>query len=180
MSDPVNTRPGPAVSARSVATFLLTVSFFLLLPSPAGSAGEKRIAIYTSATSYSLPVVDRDGHEYVGLFEILEPLGTATSRTDGMRWKVRYNNSDSEFTAGKNRARVRGHDLDLAGNFLLEGGRGLVPVSSLSSLLSRLLGAPVNFNEGSRRLFVGNVATHFTAQLNHTTPPRLVMNFSSR
>jgi N-acetylmuramoyl-L-alanine amidase len=37
----------------------------------------------------------------------------------------------------------------------------------------------VTFNPASRRLFIGNVATHFTAQLSRTVPPRLVMNFTS-
>jgi N-acetylmuramoyl-L-alanine amidase len=148
---------------------------------PAGSAGEKRLAIYAPATSYSVTVVDRNGYEYVGLSEILEPLGPTTSRTDGLHWKVRHNNGDSEFTAGKNRARVKGHDVDLPANFLLESGRGLVPLSSLSALLTRILGTGINFYEPTRRLFVGNVnTTHFTAQLSHTTPPRLVMNFTSR
>jgi len=64
--------------------------------------------VYSGAIAYSLPVVDRDGREYVGLFEILEPLGTVTSRTDGMHWKARYNDADAEFTAGKNRAKVGG------------------------------------------------------------------------
>jgi len=146
---------------------------------PAGSAGEKRIAVYSGTMAYSLPVVDRDGREYVGLFDILEPLGRVTSRTDGLHWKVRYNDADAEFTAGKNRVKVRGHDLDLAGNFLLESGRGLVPLASLTALASRILGSSVTFNEAAHRLFIGNVATHFTAQLSHTTPPRLVMNFTS-
>jgi N-acetylmuramoyl-L-alanine amidase len=115
----------------------------------------------------------------VGLFEILEPIGTATSRGDGLHWRVRYDNAESEFTSGKSRAKVRGHELDLPGNFLLEAGRGLVPVSSLGTLLPRILGSSVAFNEAARRLFIGNVGTHFTAQLSHTTPPRLVMNFSS-
>jgi N-acetylmuramoyl-L-alanine amidase len=52
-------------------------------------------------------------------------------------------------------------------------------VSSLSALLPRILGGSVTFNPTSRRLFVGNVATHFTAQLSRSTPPRLVMNFTS-
>jgi len=150
-----------------------------LFASRAGSAGEKRIAVYSGAISYSVPVVDRDSREYVGLFEILEPLGAVTSRTDGLHWKVRYNDGEGEFTANKNRAKVRGHDLDLAGSFLLESGRGLVPVASLSALVPRILGSSVTFNEAAHRLFIGNVATHFTAQLSHTNPPRLVMNFSS-
>ncbi len=171
-------RPAGSAGPRYFTAFAFSV-VMLLAAFPAGSAGEKRIAIYAPAMTFSVPVVDRDGREYVGLFEILEPIGTATSRSDGLHWRVRYDNAESEFTSGKSRAKVRGHDLDLPGNFLLEGGRGLVPVSSLGTLLPRILGSNLAFNETARRLFIGNVGTHFTAQLSHTTPPRLVMNFSS-
>ncbi len=62
---------------------------------------------------------------------------------------------------------------------MLDNGRGLVPLGSLVTLLPRFLGAPVEFHETSRRLFIGGVAVHFTAQINKTTPPALVMNFTS-
>jgi len=146
---------------------------------PAGSADEKKITIYATITNFSLPVADRDGRDYIGLLEAIEPLGNVTSRTDGLHWKLRFNDTDAEFTAGKNRARIRGRDVDLPAAFLLENGRGLVPVSSLSTLLPRILGGSVTFNLASRRVFVGSVATHFTAQLSRSTPPRLVMNFTS-
>jgi N-acetylmuramoyl-L-alanine amidase len=146
---------------------------------PAGSADEKRIAIYSATAHYSLPVADRGGREYVRLLEVLEPLGAASSRTDGVHWKLRFNNIEADFTANQTRAKVQGRDFDLTGNFLLESGRGLVPTNALGTLLPRILGGPVTLNESSRRLFIGNVATHFTAQLSHTTPPRLVMNFSA-
>jgi N-acetylmuramoyl-L-alanine amidase len=146
---------------------------------PAGSANEKRITVYSPSANYSLTVLDREGREYVALSEILEPLGPVTTRIDGLHWKVRYNDTENEFTASKNRARIRGRDFDLPGSFLLESGRGLVPVASLNSLLPKILGLPIAFNEASRRLFISNVATHFTAQLSHTTPQRLVMNFTA-
>jgi N-acetylmuramoyl-L-alanine amidase len=168
-------RPGKRLGARSVSL----VALLLVAVLRSGSADEKRISVYSGAANYSLPITDRDGREYVGLFEAVEPLGTVTSRTDGLHWKVRFNDTEAEFTAGKNRARIRGRDVDLSGNFLLEGGRGLVPVTALSALLAHILGSPVAFNLASRRLFVGNIATHFTAQLSRTVPPRLVMNFTS-
>ena len=86
---------------------------------------------------------------------------------------------DSEFTPGKTRARVRGKNFDLPANFWLENGHGLVPLSSLPGLMQRFLGTTVNFHESSRRLFIGNVAVHFTAQVNKTNPPTLVMNFTA-
>lgn len=154
---------------------LILLSAFLLLANP----DEKRITIYSSVANYSLPVIEHNGQDYAGLFEMLEPLGTVVSRTEGARWKLRYNGVDSEFTVGKTRARVRGQDLNLPANFLMENGRGLVPLAALSTLLPRILGGPVTFHETSRRLFVGNVAVHFTAQIAKTTPPALVMDFTS-
>jgi N-acetylmuramoyl-L-alanine amidase len=163
----------PAAGAFATAIILATT---LLLH---GAPDEKRVSIYSTAANYSLPVLDRNGDEYVGLLEVFEPLGTVSARASGPHWKFRYNDVDNEFTAGKTRARIHGSDLDLPSNFLLENGRGLVPLSSLSTLLPRILGGPVSYNQNSRRMFIGNVAVHFTAQVSKTTPPKLVMNFTA-
>ena len=156
---------------------IIAVLFGLILS--AGSADEKKIAVFSPSVTYSVAVTDRDGREYAGLLEMLEPLGQVTARSDGLHWKLHYNQVDAEFTDGKKRARIAGRDFDLPANFVLESGRGLVPVASLNYLLPRILGSPVNFNPAARRFFIGSVAVHFTAQLTHTTPPRLVMNFTA-
>jgi N-acetylmuramoyl-L-alanine amidase len=144
-----------------------------------GFSEEKRLSVYSSTASYSLTVREQNGAEYVGLLEILSPLGSVSAYTDGGLWRLRFNQVDSEFTPGKTRARVRGKNFDLPANFWLENGHGLVPLSSLPGLMQRFLGTTVNFHENSRRLFIGNVAVHFTAQVNKTNPPTLVMNFTS-
>jgi N-acetylmuramoyl-L-alanine amidase len=156
-----------------VALFLFSA---MLLSAP---ADEKHISIYSAVANYTLPVAARDGRDYVDLFEILEPLGMVSIKTDGRHWRLRYKNVDGEFTAGKTRARIQGRDSDLPANFLLERGRGLVPLASLSTLMPRFLGAPVTFHESSRRMFIDNVAVHFTAQISKPNPPNLVMDFSS-
>ena len=140
---------------------------------------QKRLSIYSSVATYTLPVTDRLGREYVGLLEVLEPLGRISARVEGQHWKMRFNNSDSDFVAGRTRAKVRGRDLDFSGPFLIENSRGLVPVNSLSTLLPRLLGNPVNLHESARRLFIGDIATQVTAQLDSSTPSRLVLNFTA-
>ncbi len=140
---------------------------------------DKRIAIYSVVANYSLPVLERDGRDYVGLLEILEPLGKVTSQTSGVQWKLRYNDVDCQFAANSRGARMQNQNLDLAANFLLENGRGLIPLASLSTLLPRVLGGPVTFHENSRRLYIGSVAVHFTAQIGDSNPPALVMNFTS-
>ena len=145
----------------------------------AGAAPEKHLSVYSVAANYSLPLVQRDGHDYVGLLEVLEPLGKVSAKSDGQRWRIRYNNVEAEFNIGKTRARVQGHDIDLSARFLMENRRGLVPVPSLSSMLPRILGGPVTLHEESGRLFIGSVATHFTASLAGDNASRLIFNFSS-
>ncbi|MGA8762638.1 MAG: N-acetylmuramoyl-L-alanine amidase, partial [Candidatus Sulfotelmatobacter sp.] len=58
-------------------------------------------------------------------------------------------------------------------------GRGFVPLASLTSLLPRFLGGPVTFHEGSGRLFVGSVGTHFTASVAEDNPTQLVFHFTA-
>lgn len=163
---------------RSAAT--LTCALILLsrlfLP---GAPAEKHLSVYSLAANYSVPIVQREGRDYVGLLDVLEPLGRVSGKADGARWRLRYNNVESIFQEGKNRAQVMGREADVGGKFLVENKRGLVPVGSLASLLPRILGGPVTLHEGSGRLFIGSVATHFTASLSSDNPPRLVFHFSA-
>ncbi|SPE45475.1 Cell wall hydrolase/autolysin [Candidatus Sulfotelmatobacter sp. SbA7] len=177
----MNTTAGGIVSTegrgrmRVAMAVLLAIASVVLL---SGSSEEKRVSIYSTIANYSLPVLERNRLDYVGLLEVLEPLGTVSGRVNADHWRLRYNDADAEFTAGKRVARTRGTDFYLSANFILEGGRGLVPLADLSSLLSRVLGGPVTFNPSARRLFVGSVAIHFTAQISNVAPPKLIMNFS--
>jgi len=144
-----------------------------------GAGPEKHLAVYSVAANYSLPLLQRDGRNYVGLLELLEPLGRVSARTEGSHWRLRFNNLDGDFQAGKTRARVQNREADLGGKFLMENKRGLVPLGSLSSLLPRILGGPVSLHEEAGRLLIGSVATHFTASLAGDNPPRLVLHFTA-
>jgi len=169
---------------RKAGRWALSTGYCVLLAtvtllSAAPSADEKHISVYSPVAIYTLPVLDRGGHEYVGLLELLEPLGRVRSQTQGPHWTLRYNAVDAEFVAGKTRAKIRGRDFDFTAPFLIENSRGLVPLSSLSGFLPRFLGAPVNFHESSRRLFVGDVGIQISFQLDASNPPRLALNFSA-
>jgi N-acetylmuramoyl-L-alanine amidase len=142
-------------------------------------APEKHLSVYSTAANYSLPLVQREGRDYVALLELLEPLGRVSAKADNSRWRLRYNNVQAEFEVNKTRARIQGRDADLGGKFLIENKRGLVPVGSLSALLPRILGGPVSLHEVSDRLFIGSVATHFTASLSGDNPPKLVFHFTA-
>jgi N-acetylmuramoyl-L-alanine amidase len=156
------------------AAALLLVAVLLV----SGAAPEKHLSIYSSAANYSLPIVQHQGRDYIGLLELLDPLGTVSAKSDQAKWHLHYNNVLGEFVVGKSHARVQGRDADLAGNFFMENGRGLVPVACLGSLLPRFLGGPATLHEESGRLFIGSVATHFTATISPDDPSRLVFQFT--
>ncbi len=169
----VGKSPRPRTIALTGAAILVSV---ILL---SGASPEKHFTVYSVAANYSLTLVQRDGRDYVGLLEVLEPLGKVNAKFDGGRWRLGYNGVEGDFQAGKNRARIQGRDADLGGKFLVENNRGLVPVASLSSILPRFLGGPVTLHEESGRLFIGSVATHFTASLAADNSSRLVFNFTA-
>ncbi len=151
----------------------------LALHAAAPPAQEKRISFYANVAIYTLPVLDRNGREYVGLLEILEPLGRVNASAEGRRLRLRFNNLDCEFETGKTRGKMAGHSFDLAAPFLIENSRGVVSLDSLSGLLPRFLGMPVNVHENARRVFIGDVATQVRPELDSTYPPRLVLNFTT-
>lgn len=162
---------------RPVLAYAAALSLLLVLSS--GAAPEKHLSVYSLAANYSLQIVQRGGHDYIGLLELLEPLGRVSAKADGSRWRLRYNNVEADFQDGKSRAKVQNREADLGEMFVLENKRGLVPLGSLPSLLPRILGGPVSLHEEAGRLFVGNIATHFTASLAGDNPPKLVFHFTA-
>jgi len=158
------------------AVGLVAAGMFVVPAVPAPE--EKRLSIYSPVANYALNVTERNGQDYVGLVEILEPLGQVTAKTDGQKWKLRFNKKDADFKANNPTARVQGKPIDLTKNFVLENGRGLVPLNSLTTLLPSFLGIPVIFHVTARRLFIGQAATHYSAEFNKAQP-KLVLNFTS-
>ncbi|PYX90233.1 MAG: hypothetical protein DMG68_02565, partial [Acidobacteria bacterium] len=88
----------------------LALAACLLLSTVTAAPDEKRISIYSPVADYSLNIAERDGKDYVGLLEILEPLGAVSAKSDGEKWKLRFNDTEGQFTNGGNKARIRGHD----------------------------------------------------------------------
>jgi N-acetylmuramoyl-L-alanine amidase len=155
------------------------ILLFLAVLLVSGAAPEKHLSVYSTAATYSLPIVQRQGRDYIGLLELLDPLGTVSARSDPPRWRIYYNNILGEFTVGKTHGKVQGRESDLSGKFVMENGRGLVPVAALGSLLPRFLGGPATLHQESGRLFIGNIATHFTASVAPDDPSRLVFHFTA-
>jgi len=148
----------------------------LVLLASAPSAEEKQLSIYGPRVSYSLPVSEHEGQDYVALLEALEPFGNVSARAEGTKWKLRFNKLEAEFRQDTSVGKVAGRKFGLPGRFVLENDRGLVPLRALPAILGLMLATRTEYHEAGRRLFLGGVATHFT------TDPRengLRLNFSA-
>jgi N-acetylmuramoyl-L-alanine amidase len=172
------TSPSP-VKIFTHLRFAVALALLCSLLFPSYAADEKKISIYSTVANYTLPVIEREGHEYVGMLEVLDPLGNVSAQTQNSRWTIRYNKTAAEFSDGKTQVQIKGQRVEMPNRFILENGRGLVPVSALGMVMSRILGGPVSLHESPRRVFIGGAAVHFTAQMAKSDPPTLVMSFSS-
>src|SRR5271170_1984578 len=110
----------PRISRPPARVLLICFPVLLAAILLLAAAPDKHLSVYSTAANYSLPVVQRDRRDYVGLLEVLEPLGKVSAKFDGQRWRLRYNNRvEGDFFVGKTRIRVQGHDAELPARFLL-------------------------------------------------------------
>jgi N-acetylmuramoyl-L-alanine amidase len=158
------------------------MTFLLLGLSPA--AEEKWLAVYSAQTNFTISVIDHDGQEYVSVTDLVDPFGNATLTHKGDRWKLKLAQSqgkaiEAEFRDGADTASVRGKTIHLARAFWADGQRGYVPVASTAVLMAQFTHLGTIFRENSRRLFVGDVSTTYTAEIAKGSPNKLVLHFSS-
>jgi N-acetylmuramoyl-L-alanine amidase len=171
-------RTSRALSNPRLARLLLALAVLWLGGDVSRSMEERRVSVYAPQTSYRLAVVEHDRKEYVGLLDLLEPLGAASASSAGAEWTIRWNGVEARFTEGKAKGKVRGNKVDLAAPLVVENGRPLVPFHSLAMLLSRFLDTRVDVHESARRIFIGNAGARFTTELKKAEAPALVLNFS--
>lgn len=141
-----------------------------------------QLTVYSAQTTYTVAMLDIQGHPYVGLVELLEPLGSIDARVDGKKYKLKFTPPggrpvEAQFNEGKDKAKVLGESYKLPGSFAEQNGRGYVPLNAAPELLSRLLARPVQLHPSARRLFIGDVAFRFSMALDKSNPPKLAVSF---
>ena len=112
--------------AHSISVRVTTLLLVLLA---IGFAAEpRRVSVYAPQTNYQIDILVRDGVDYVGLTDLLEPLGRLESHIQGNKLILVFNGAAAEFQDGKRQYRTRSNNkLELASNFLLVDGRGYIP-----------------------------------------------------
>jgi N-acetylmuramoyl-L-alanine amidase len=157
--------------------FVRVTTLLLSLLAMGFAAEPRRISVYAPQTSYQVDILMRDGVDYVGLTDLLEPLGRLESRISGTKLVLTFNGTEAEFQEGKRQVRPAANGkLEMSANFLLVDGRGYIPAASITLLLPRIAGQAAEFHAPPRRLFVGSTQFHFSAELRHS-PSRLVLSF---
>lgn len=155
----------------------------LLLLALAPAAEENRLAVFTPQLTFSAPVVDRDGREYVSVTDLFDPFGQTTLERDGKKWKLRTQAGgkkvEAEFSDGSNEVKLRGKKITLSGPFWSQNQRGYVPVAAAPLLVTQFTGLKADLHEYARRLFVSDVSTTYTVEVQKGNPPKVVVHFSS-
>ena len=178
---------------RDKRTSLLPIAYRLLCLSPvaclcllltAATTDHDRLSVYAPQTRYSLPVSTFDGHAYVGLFELLEPLAAPELKADGRKWKLRISDpkasgktAEAEFQEGDTAARVRGKKIVLSAPARSEDGRLLLPLHGVGSVLMPLLGMDLIFHEAAGRMFLGGAAELISSEVHKGEPSTLALHF---
>src|SRR3954470_23024115 len=109
------------------------VAFILLatLVTRVDSAEPKKLVVYGPSTTYSVDVIDRKGVEYVGLIELLEPLGRVEAKPDGKNWVFDFasgsKSSRARFRDGKKDVELPSGKINLRNNFFAVDSHGYVP-----------------------------------------------------
>jgi N-acetylmuramoyl-L-alanine amidase len=141
-----------------------------------------QLTVYSPQTTYSAAMLDIQGHPYVGLIELLEPLGSVEGRADGKKYKLRFTPPgghpvEAQFQEGKEKSKILSENFKLPENFAQQNGRGYVPLSAVPEILTKLLAKPVQLHPSARRLFVGDVPMRFSLALDKSNPPKLIISF---
>ena len=142
----------------------------------------QQLTVYSTQTTYSVAVLNLQGRLYVGIVDVLEPLGSIDARADGKKYKVKFTPPgghavEAEFHDEKNKAKVLGENLKLPANFFIQNGRGYVPLESVPEVLTKLLAKPIQLHPAARRLFIGDVPIRFNLGLDKSNPPKLIISF---
>ena len=140
------------------------------------------MSVYSPQTAYAIAMLDVRGQTYIGLVDLLEPLGSVEAKPDGKKYKLKFTapgarQQELEFHDGKDGGKIRGDKIKLPANFVLQNERGYVPLAGANEVLVRLGFQPVELRPAAQRLFIGNVVERFSLDLKKGTPSRLVISF---
>jgi N-acetylmuramoyl-L-alanine amidase len=143
------------------------------------SAEARKLMVYSPVTTYSVDIIVQKGTDYVGLIELLEPLGHVEAKPDGKTWALEFTSGSrtakARFRDGKKDVELPGGKLELQKNFFVASGRGFVPLANLQELVSQITGTQTQLHLATQHLYLGGAGIRYSSELRKN---RLVLSFS--
>src|SRR3954469_418070 len=81
-------------------------------------ADDKRLAVCAPQGNYSVIILEREGHAYVPLNEVLDPVARPEIHIEGDRVRVRAGQLEAEFREGKTKVKIGRGEAELGAKVL--------------------------------------------------------------
>lgn len=164
---------------RRVAVLSAIVLVGAIASSLASWMDEKRLAVFGPQSSFSVPIVERDGKDYIVLGDVLRKLGPLEVFPASDKLRLRFNALDAELQHGESSVEIEGSSVKMAGKILIENQQALVPLEGLPKLLQYFVNTGVIYRAESRRLFLGDSGVRFGLELSKGDSTQLILSFNS-
>lgn len=170
-----------ALFAQNVSRILFAGLLILLLAASAFAFfyQEQKLVIFAPQKNFSVPIFEREGREYVDIGEILGQFDRASISCSEQEYKLRFKGTEAHFPPGFAQAQIGRHSVSLAGKFILENGRDLIPLRSATDVLPLFLKLRAECHDKSHRLFLGNSGIRLDAELKKGNSSALLLKFTA-
>jgi N-acetylmuramoyl-L-alanine amidase len=150
---------------------------------PAREVRSDNFVFYFPSSRRLLPVETLQNTKYLPLLQILNAVGKVgglQEKKDSL--KVWFGSAQVEVRPDQRKVRVDGSSIDLPRPVRVSNGQWVVPVDFLTMVLPRLTRQAVEYQEGTNRIFVGDVKpTSFTVRLDPlANGARLTVQFTDK
>ena len=140
---------------------------------------ERHLTVFGPQSTFSVPVMSRDGKEYVALGEVLQKLGPLETFPAAEKLRLRFNSLDAELQNGEATVEIDGNSVKTAGKVVIENQQALVLLEAMPKLLQYFVNTSVTYRAESRRLFLGDSGVRFALELNKGDTTQLILSFST-
>ena len=164
--------------------FILALGLALaLLTWPARSSRSENFVFYLPATHQVVPIEVIEGAKYLPLIQVLNMVGKVSGLQEKKNsLKVWFGKAQVEFRPDEKKVRLDKIWLNLHAPARVVDGQWMVPVDFLTSVLPKLTPDRVEYQEGTNRIFVGDIRpSSYTVRLDPiANGARLTVQFTDK
>jgi len=163
----------PAILVIGLATFLR----------PSTQLAADNFIFYLPSSHHMIPFESSGGAKYLAVLQVLNMMG----KVEGIQEKknsikIFFNSTPIELRAGTTNIQIGKSNYELRQPVYLVDGKWMVPVDFLTTALPPLTHLPIEYQEGTNRIFIGDVKpASFTVRLDPlANGVRLAVQFTDK